>query len=45
MKQAEVSIDSQDAGKAISRLSSLSLPCAVIGRVINLQKKHLVFVK
>ena len=40
-----LSIDSQDAGKAISRLSSLSLPCAVIGRVINLQKKHLVFVK
>ena len=40
-----LSIDSQDAGKAISRRSSLSLPCAVIGRVINLQKKHLVFVK
>ena len=40
-----LSIAPQDAGKAISRLSSLSLPCAVIGRVINLQKKHLVFVK
>ena len=40
-----LSIDSQDADRAISRLSSLSLPCAVIGRVINLQKKHLVFVK
>ena len=40
-----LSIDPQDADKAISRLSSLSLPCAVIGRVINLQKKHLVFVK
>ena len=40
-----LSIDPQDAGKAIRRLSSLSLPCAVIGRVINLQKKHLVFVK
>ena len=40
-----LSIDSQDADRAISRLSSLSLPCAVIGWVINLQKKHLVFVK
>ena len=40
-----LSIDPQDADRAISRLSSLSLPCAVIGRVINLQKKHLVFVK
>ena len=29
-----LSIDSQDAGKAISRLSSLSLPCAVIGRCL-----------
>ena len=40
-----LSIDPQDADRAISRLSSLSLPYAVIGRVINLQKKHLVFVK
>ena len=40
-----LSIDPQDARGAISRLSSLSLPCAVIGHVIDLQKKHLVFVK
>ena len=40
-----LSIAPQDAGEAISRLSSLSLPCAVIGHVIDLQKKHLVFVK
>ena len=40
-----LSIAPQDADRAISRLSSLSLPCAVIGRVINLQKKYLVFVK
>ncbi len=35
----------QDAAKAMERLSSLSLPSAIIGRVTDLQKKHLVFVK
>lgn len=40
-----LSIAPQDADEAMKRLSSLSLPCAVIGRVIDLQKKHLVFVK
>lgn len=40
-----LSIDPQDACEAISRLSSLSLPCAVVGHVMDLQKKHLVFVK
>ena len=40
-----LSIDPQDADEAISRLSFLSLPCAVVGRVIDYQKKHLIFVK
>ena len=40
-----LSIDPLDATEAIRRLSSLSLPCAVIGSVIDIQKKHLAFVK
>lgn len=40
-----LSIDPQDADEAISRLSFLPLPCAVVGRVIDYQKKHLIFVK
>lgn len=38
-------IDPKDVVEAIRRLKNLSLPCAVIGQVIDLQKKHLVFVK
>ena len=38
-------IDPKDVAEAIRRLKNLSLPCAVIGQVTDLQKKHLVFVK
>ena len=38
-------IDPKDVAEAIHRLKNLSLPCAVIGQVTDLQKKHLVFVK
>ena len=40
-----ICIASQDASEAVERLSSLSLPCAIIGQVTDLQKKHLIFVK
>ena len=40
-----LSIDPADAHTAIQRLSTLSLPCAIIGKVTDLQKKHLIFVK
>lgn len=40
-----LSIAPEDAPEAIRRLSSLSLPSAIIGSVADLQEKHLVFVK
>lgn len=40
-----LSIDHAGAHTAIQRLSTLSLPCALIGKVTDLQKKHLIFVK
>ena len=40
-----LSIDPADAHTAIQRLSTLSLPCAIIGNVTDLQNKHLIFVK
>lgn len=40
-----LSVDPADARMAIQRLSTLSLPCAMIGTVTDLQKKHLIFVK
>mgnify|MGYP004526303819 FL=1 len=40
-----ICIAPQDATEAMERLSSLSLPSAIIGRVTDLQKKHLIFVK
>ena len=40
-----LSIDPADAQEAIRRLSTLTLPSAIIGSVADLQKKHLVFVK
>ena len=40
-----ICIAPQDAPEAIHRVSSLSLSCAVVGEVTDLQKKHLIFVK
>ena len=40
-----LSMDPEDAATAMERLEGLSLPCALIGRVTELQKKHLIFVK
>ena len=40
-----LSVDPADAQMAIQRLSTLSLPYAMIGTVTELQKKHLIFVK
>ena len=40
-----LSVDPADAPTAIERLASLSLPCAIIGKVTKLQNKHLIFVK
>ena len=40
-----LSVAPEDADAALRRLSTLSLPCSVIGYVTDLQKKHLIFVK
>ena len=40
-----LSVAPEDADTAMRRLSTLSLPCSVIGCVTDLQKKHLIFVK
>ena len=40
-----LSIASEDATTAMERLESLTLPCALIGKVTELQKNHLIFVK
>ena len=40
-----LSVAPEDADAALRRLSTLSVPCSVIGYVTDLQKKHLIFVK